>query len=380
MRFVYLFFLFLAFGGVPGFADPSRMPLLPAGQHHSVETGFNINNPRVVRRAIKRFQQEATQAGMRVKPLEFGWPDIEPREGRYRLGEMRERLRSHAENGWRPLVFLRVIDSDDITIPNYLKGGKDAVSLKDIDVSAPRIIERYNVLMNEVVPLVREYGGFAILVSNEPDNFLTPNPELTGQVVSFIQAARAHIHSIDKDMAVGVALSNGFDYDDDRDRLRGPLPHHRAIINASDIAVFNLYCQAVPVSRQAATVRRRIASRISAANGKHVIFQEVGCPSGGAEGFSPEHQRNFFESYFNAIANTPVRVSVVFQLVDWTQKTIEFYGNALKPLLASEPAFRDNPDLIFVFLDQLSSIGLVDAKTGEPKPAWFEFLKELQES
>lgn len=377
MKMLQLVIAILVSAVGPAFADPSKMPLLPTGQHLSFETGFNISNPRVVRRAIRRAQDDATEAGMRVKPIELGWAEIEEREGRYDLGSFEDGLRDYQERGWRPLVFVRAIDSDDVTIPAYLKGTDNALALSEFDVSSPRLIARYRALMEKIVPLVRKYNGFAIMVANEPDNFLTPNPSLTGQVVSFVASARQIIHAIDPQMAVGVALSNGFDYDDDRDRVRGPLPHHTALINAADIAVFNFYCRQVPISMQVGSVRQRIAARIDAAKGKDIIIQEVGCPSGGAPGFSLEHQRNFFSAYFDAVENTSVRVSVVFQLVDWTQDTIEFYAKALEPILAAEPAFRDNPELIFVYLDQLSSIGLIDAAKGDPKPAWFEFLHAL---
>ena len=359
-------------------ADPRSIPLLPSGHHISFETGFNIDNSPAIRQAIERYQDEATHAGMRVKPLEIGWAEVEPREGVYRLREFENKLRDYNEKGWWPLVFVRAIDSDDVTIPDYLKGTDDAMSLTEIDVSSSDVITRYNALMNRVVPLVRQYNGFAIMVANEVDNFLGPNPELTPQVVQFVNAARNHIHSIDPNMAVAVALSNGFDFDDDAGRLRSPLPHHTALIDASDIAVYNLYCQQVPISQQAASIQQRLATRISAAKGKDIIIQELGCPSGGAEAFSLEHQRNFFSEYFRVVSGTPVRVSIVFQLVDWTQGTIEAYGNALQPILDAEPAFRENPDLIFVYLEQLSSIGMIDAQTGEPKPAWFEFMRALQ--
>jgi hypothetical protein len=358
--------------------DPTGIPLLPPGHHISFETGFNLDNPRVVRQAIRRAQEDATEAGMRVKPLEIGWPEVEPTEGTYRLGEFEEALRDYERKGWRPLVFVRAIDSDDVTIPRYLKGTDDAISLSEIDVSSPEVIARYGELMNRVVPLVRRYNGFAIMVANEVDNFLGPNPELTPQVVEFVTAARDHIHGIDPEMAVGVALSNGFDYDDDGGRIRPPLPHHTALIDAGDIAVFNFYCQQVPISRQADSIRQRLDARIAAAKGKDVIIQELGCPSGGNEAFSFEHQGNFFGEYFEAVRGTPVRVSIVFQLVDWTEGTIEAYGNALKPIFETEPAFRENPNLIFVYLEQLGSIGMIDARTGEPKPAWFEFLDALE--
>ncbi len=51
---------------------PRRSPLLPPGHHITFETGFNFDNPRVVRQAIRRAQEEATEAGMRVKPPEIG--------------------------------------------------------------------------------------------------------------------------------------------------------------------------------------------------------------------------------------------------------------------------------------------------------------------
>lgn len=378
VRAVLLFAIASMMFAPPASADASKLPLLPDGQYQTFETGFNIDNPRFVRNAIRRYQDDATEAGMRVKPFEIGWSEIEPLEGRYQLDEFEDRLASYRDQGWRPLVFLRAIDSDDITVPRYLKGTDEPMSLTDVDVSSPRFIERYNALMDEVVPLVRQYGGFAIMIVNEADNFLTPYPELTEQVTQFVDAVRDHVHGIDPDMAVGVALSNGFDYDDDLDLIRDPLPHHLALIEASDIAVFNFYCRRVPLADQSASVRQRIDARIRAANGKDVIFQEVGCPSGGADGFSLEHQRQFFAQYFQAVSDTSVRVSVVFQLVDWTQATIDFYGNALQPLMDAEPAFRDNPELIFVYLNQLSTIGIVDATTGEPKPAWFEFLNAIE--
>ena len=359
-------------------ADTSKLPLLPNGQYHTFETGFNIDNPRSIRNAIEQYQQEATEAGMRVKPIEFGWPEIEPVEGRYELDEVIKRLEEYQQKGWKPIVYIRAIDSDDITVPAYLKGTEDAISLSEIDVSSERFIESYKKLMDVIVPIVRKYNGFIIMVANEPDNFLTPHPELTDQVVNFLNAVRNHIHSIDNQMAAGVALSNGFDHDDDGDVVRQPLPHHLALIEASDVAVYNFYCLHRPLEKQASSIRERIQSRIDAAKGKDVIFQELGCPSGQEAGFSEEFQRRFFQAAYDTMKDTSVRVSIAFQLVDWTEATIKYYGDALRPIMDTEPAFRENPELIFIYLDQLGSIGLINAKDGTPKLAWFEFLKRLE--
>lgn len=357
---------------------PRPMALLPEGQYHSFEPGFNIDNSRSLRRAIATYQDTATKAGMQVKPFEIAWPDIEITQGQYELDETIARFQEYVENGWRPLVYLRAVDSDDVTVPAYLKGTDDAVALSEIDVSSPEFIAAYNRLMDVIVPLVREYNGFAIMVANEPDNFLTPNPHLTDQVVTFVTQARRHIHQIDSKIAVGVTLSNGFDHDDDLDAVREPLPHHLALIAASDIAAYNLYCLKVSADDQARSIRSRLQSRIAAADGRDIIIQELGCPSGADAGFSEEFQRHFFEQAFIAMEDTSVRVSVVFQLVDWSDATIQFYGEALKPLFEAEPAFRDNPNLIFLYLDQLGSIGVIDAADGSPKPAWFEFLDVLK--
>lgn len=367
--------------GLPATAEPPRaMSLLPDGHHPTFETGFNIDNPRFLRRAIAAYQNEATQAGMDVKPFELDWSELEPRPGEYDLDETIDRLAEYQENGWQPLIYLRAIDSDDLTIPAYLKGSEDAVSLSDVDVSAPEFIASYTNLLDVIVPIVRDYDGFAIMVANEPDNFLTPHPELTDQVVDFVTAARTHIHSLDDALAVGVALSNGFDHDDDADTVRPPLPHHLALINASDIAVYNFYCLRVSDADQPASVRDRIATRIDAAAGRDIIFQELGCPGGEAAGLTETFQSRFFELAYSEMRDTNTRVSVVFQLVDWTQATIEFYAEALRPILDAEPAFKENPDLIFLYLDQLSAIGIIDAKDGTPKPAWFVFLAALQDA
>ncbi len=211
--------------------------------------------------------------------------------------------------------------------------------------------------MNRVVPVVRQHNGFAIMVANEVDNFLGPNPERTPQVGEIATAARDHIHGIDPEMAVGVALSNGFDQDDDGGRIRPPLPHHTALIDAGDIAVYNFYCQQVPISRQADSIGQRLDSRIAAAKGKDIIIQELGCAGGGTEAFSFDQQGNFFGEYFEAVRGTPARVSIVFQLVDWTEGTIEAYGNALNPILEAEPAFRDNPNLISCILSNWAPTG-----------------------
>lgn len=364
--------------GFPANADTSSMPLLPAGQYHTFETGFNIDNSWTLKKAIEKYQQQATEAGMKVKPLELDWSEIEPKEGKYNLEETIEKFETYSEKGWRPFVYLRAIDSDDITVPKYLKGTDDTISLSDIDVSSPRFIARYNKLMDIIVPLVRKHNGFAIMIANEPDNFLTPNPELTDQVITFLNAARNHIHVIDSKMAVGVALSNGFDHDDDANNIREPLPHHLALIKASDIAVYNFYCLKLPQEEQAGSIKARIQSRIAAAKGKDIVIQELGCPSGQKAGFSEEFQKRFFELAYNEMQDTSIRISIVFQLVDWTEATIKFYGDALRPVMDAEPAFKENPELIFLYLDQLGSIGLVSAKDGTPKPSWFEFLKAVK--
>lgn len=356
------------------------MRLLPEGQHHTFQTGFNIDTPPAIRQAIVDLHRQASAAGMTVKPLELDWSELEPREGVYDLAEAIAALETYREQGWRPLVYLRAIDSDDLPVPAYLKGTEDTVALGEVDVSDPRFIDSYRRLLDVVVPLVRAHDGFAILVANEADNFLTPNPDLTGQVVTFIEAARAHVHAIDDGLAVGVALSNGFDYDDDTGGLRGPLPHHLAMIEASDLAVYNFYCLQVPPGEQPASVRDRLQARVDAAAGREIIIQELGCPSGADAGFSEAFQQGFFEAAYAAMADSPVRVSVAFQLLDWSDATIRYYGEALRPLFEAEPAFRDNPELLFVYLDQLGSIGLVRAEDGRPKPAWTTFLEAVARS
>jgi hypothetical protein len=211
-------------------------------------------------------------------------------------------------------------------------------------------------------------------VGNEPDAFFddvqpasVEGKSWSDALVGFLAAARTRVHAQAPEIAVSMtlrqgSLSKGFDL--------------HTLIAAGDVAVFNYYCQGVDYQVEpAGAVAGQVAQMVAAADGRPVVFQELGCPAGNTPSqlaASDEKQAAFLAAVTDEMAVQPtLRAAFVFQLVDWSPTLSGQYGQAYRDL--GYPALGDQIE------ETLSSIGLLHFANGTPRLAWSTFLGALSE-
>lgn len=367
----------LVVGTLPGPAY--AFSLLDSGIYLGVQPGFELNDPDGASAAVQTKLQEAFDAGVSVVPVGAEWPELEPSLNNYNKETLRQRLEYAEQRGLKPVPLLYLIDSEGVLLPDYLNpDGEKLIPLTQVDITDPKIINRYKALLDWVVPMVAEHGGFAIMVGNEPDNHLEDTPGEAPEILEFLRQVKNYIHGINPDMAVGITLSDGFD------KLQS---YSIDLVNESDFASFNMYCSLEDFEIDAQQIAARLDRRINAANGKPVMIQELGCASGletdpALAAAMQERQKQWLEATFELMETRPsIRVAMIFQLMDWGEWLLNYYRELLRPVFMEET--NGDVELTNMILDMvmasLGSIGLLEAD-GSPKPAWNLFLAEVAKS
>ncbi|MBZ0278916.1 MAG: hypothetical protein K8I60_22410 [Anaerolineae bacterium] len=228
----------------------------------------------------------------------------------------------------------------------------------------PVIIERFNRVLDAVVPLMSKYGGFFISVGNEVNGWLKDRPAEVDGVVAFTAAARDYIHQIEPGMGVGITVGQSVLVED-------PALLER-LLAVSDAAAYTYYPMNGDFSvREPSGTAADIAEMIAAVGDLPVLFQEVGYPSGYTDApgnnSSGEKQRDFFETFFTEIEQYPqVRFASLLQLADWStgqcDAFVQYYTD-----LNSVPQVHE----------YLCSLG-IRQHDGTAKPAYDAFLEAVR--
>ncbi|MFK7838688.1 MAG: hypothetical protein AB8B83_00010 [Bdellovibrionales bacterium] len=336
-----------------------------------IHVGFNIKNPKPTQQSIKRGLKQAIQAGLSLTAPYTDWALLESKNGKYNKHELKEVLDNAKEKGLRPLLFIPAIDSEELVIPEYMKGEGNFDIIGNRRLDDPFVIERYKKLLDWVIPMASEYDAWGLLVGNEPDNYLDDHPEKTDEIVNFLIAVRDYAHTLNPKMAVTMSLNNG-----SIENKQNAFIHK--IIKESDFAAYNFYCNdTIKGGVSYDEVKSRLNIRIKAAENKDIIFQELGCPSGSPNIQSPlisseEKQRQWFETFFKIMQETPqIRGAYLFTLVDGDDNFAKMYNDILK-----EEGMPES--FINYIVEAFSTIGLIDYKTGKFKTGWDEIIKGIK--
>lgn len=342
----------------------SELPLLKGNNKIGTIQGFNPSNPSTTADSIAARWNDAIDAGMSVCRLQIDWPELEPFPNTYNQLGFEQKLLDMKKRGLQPFLLISAYDSDGPVVP-------DDLSEKDFD--DPELIQRFKNLMEWVIPLLIEYDGFLISISNEADNAFGEISGLHNEILIFLQHVKEHVHEIDKDMAVTVTIAEG--------SLDENKPGINEILAACDVACFNFYgakSQSTPSLYYAAQTGSEIKSDIQrmldVSGEKNIVIQELGMYSGNNTlNSSQEIQRRFFELFFTEMKNEErIKAAFNFQLVDWSPEATEIFAQAFEnegmPL-----------DFILQFAESLETIGLIQYDDGQRKKAWDEFIYWLRE-
>lgn len=341
-----------------------EIPLLNGINRIGTIRGFNPSHPLATTDSMEARWEDAINAGMSVSRLQIDWPELEPSPNNYDKINFEQRLMEMKAEGLQIFLLISAYDSGEPVVPDDLKG-------KDFD--DPEFIQRFKNLMDWVIPLLVEYDGFLISISNEAENSFGEVPGLDKQILVFLQDIKEHIHQINENMAVTVTFSEG-SLDEDK-------PGMYKILAACDVACFNFYgakSEFTPplyyVAQTEDEIRTDIQRMLKVSGEKNIVIQELGMYSGNTTlNSSQEIQRKFFEVFFSEMKKeVRLKAAFNFQLVDWSPEVTEIFNE----MLADEgmpQAFIDQ------FAESLETIGLINYEDGTRKKAWNEFLSWITE-
>jgi hypothetical protein len=340
-----------------------ELPLLNGNQKIGIITGFYNPPADYVNDSIQARWDEAVQSGMSVCRLQIDWTELEPSPNQYNKSVLEEALADMNNQGLQTFLLISAYDSEGAVVPTDLEG-------KDFDDE--ELIGRYQKLMDWVIPMLVEYNGYLISITNEADNAFEDNPNLHKQIKTFATAVRNHINEINKSIAVTVTFAAG-----NMDAYGNEITK---ILEVCDIACWNFYGSKANASfppyssvMAEAEIIEKMQKIVDASGSKNIVFQELGLHSGDEHiGSSEEKQRNFFEVFFTEMKNqNQIKVAYIWQMVDWDAELAQSY---VQPLADEgiDPVFIDE------FSESLTTIGLIKHTDGTRKKAWNEFINRIK--
>jgi hypothetical protein len=345
-------------------SNAGELPLLKGDNKIGMIQGFNPSNPPATTDSMAARWDDAINAGMSVCRLQIDWPELEPSPNTYNQANFEQRLLDMKNQGLQPFLLISAYDSDGPVVPDDLSGKK---------FDDPELIQRFNNLMDWVIPLLVEYDGFLISVSNEADNAFGEVPGLHNEILTFLQQVKEHVREINKYMAVTVTFAEG-SLDEDK-------PDIEKILAACDVACWNFYgaksSYTLPyyyIAQTEGEIKSDIQRMLDVSGEKNIVIQELGMYSGNTSlNSSQEIQRNFFEVFFTKMKNKErIKAAFNFQLVDWSPEATEILARGLEDEGMPQ-------DFIGQFSESLETMGLINYDNGTRKEAWNEFIFWLKE-
>ena len=343
-----------------------ELPLLKGDNRVGTIQGFNPSNPPATADSMTARWNDAVNAGMSVSRLQIDWPELEPSPNSYDQAGFEQRLFEMKTQDLQPFLLISAYDSDGPVVPDDLAG---------LDFDDPELIQRFNNLMDWVIPMLVEYDGFLISISNEPDNSFGEVPGLNNQILEFLINVKEHIHQINDEMAVTVTFAEG-SLDEDK-------PGITAILAVCDVASWNFYGAKSNfnnpdpyyyIAQTESEIKSDIQRMLDVSGEKMIVIQELGMYSGNTFlNSSQETQRKFLEVFFSEMKSQErIRAAFNFQLVDWSPEVTEIFNK----MLENEGLPQD---FIDQFAESLETIGLISYNDGMRKSAWDEFVFWISE-
>lgn len=297
---------------------------------------------------MKRFDQSVA-TGVTYISGAGKWLELEPSKGTYKLDSIEFQSHWAQTNGAKMSYTLRLIDTVHKAVPPDLmkKGWTDAEMQK-------RVLR----LVDGLAPILRDRVQWFVF-GNEIDGYFDRHPSEVADFVRLYDLVAARIH----ESAPGVKMASSIQFGG-IDKLDGPL---QALNQRFEFLMLTYYPMKGDFTVQDPSAPLRDLPRMkTAANGRQVVLQEIGYPTGAANRSNEDLQAQFFRNVFGEMRKDPQTFAAgsVFLMADLRDKfardLARYYGiNGHEPFRAF-----------------LQTLGLFDGD-GRPKKSWSVFQSEL---
>ena len=358
---------------LPDAAVPLTLPILSAGNHLGVFTGFETLPGGTAVQVANRLA-EARTAGMEISRIHVSWSELEPTPGTFQMSALRNALAAVPTTD-AVLVLVETIDSDGFSLPADLLVPGDPYGLAGgRRFDDPAIVARFATLIDALVPELASRHVFAMSVGNEPDAYFDDvafdapaGVAFRTGLIGFLTAARTRLQAALPGLAVGMTLREG---SLELGRAAGLAP----LLAAGDVAILNYYCQDAAFQvKSASTIPVEVAAMETFAAGLPIVLQEAGCPAGTTNTTlqaSAALQAAWYTELGHQLATRPtLRAAFAFQLVDWSPQLAASYAQAY-----TNAGF---PELGAKIAETLNSVGLLHQSDGTQRPAWPAFVAAI---
>jgi len=345
------------------------LPLLAPGNHLTIQRAEEFKFSDAVEAQLNAKWNTAVAKGMDIAMVGVDWVALEPAPGVYDKAKLEEPLKACQTKGLQPALLLTTLDSEGYyALPSeFVDPNDDDKLAKGMHIDDPKIVARFESLLDWVVPMLLKYNGFLLSIANEPESLFGGKGEEQQQFVNFLIAAREHTRTITKDLPVTVTLTRAV--------LTGDLDN---VIAKCDVAYFNYYGQADPFTapEPPSMVSQRIDELLAVAKGRQLLLQEVGMPSGYEDkpssiNCTPRMQCEFLENVFKKLKAEPrFRGACVFLMPDMSEE----FCAALEQIYLGEGLPKS---LTTRIRESFGTVGLCRNTDGSGKPAWNTFLDGL---
>ena len=345
----------------PASGQDDALPLLAPGTH--IGAIYSEGSPDAAAATNQAFS-DVIAAGLDVYEVSMYWSMLEPTPGKIDTSTLDSFLTLIETTGMKPYLAIPTIDTVRLALPADLVDSRDPARLASgRHFDDPVILERFNALLDAVVPLLLKHGGFFLAVGNEIDPWLAGHSDEVDPFLHFLTSARDHIHELSPKMGVGVAITyNG---------IQQGFSFIERFLAESDAAAFTYYpLNADFTVRDPSVVKDDIATMVKTAGTLPVLLQEAGYPSGylptATNDSSGDLQRQFIVNMFDAIqANPQIRFVSFLSLVDFSPETCDaltsYYGSQI-------PQFKE----------YLCTLGMI-SYDGAVKPSYEEFAAQIKQ-
>jgi len=298
---------------------------------------------------VERFDQ-VRNIGAKYLVANGNWRELEPKEHRYALDSLNY-LVSVARPAHMQISYtLRIIDTVDRNVPGDLKNTKWADR---------KLQDRLFGLLDAMAPALNGNVQW-FMIGYESNEYFNRHPNEIGDFIELYRQAKSHLQQRVPGIKVSTTLmfSGLGDLDTRFSNLNRDL----------DVLALTYMPLNSDFSVQDPSVIPRDFARIKEfANGRKIVFQEIGYPSSPVVGSSEEKQAQFYRLAFEEINRDPS----AFSAINWmtlgdlsdntTRQFSQYYG------LKGADKFEAD----------LQTMGVFD-KRGQPKKSWDVFREQMK--